>query len=450
MFMFMRNVLETIDRLLWGAPLIFLLGGTGLYFTLRLRLLQFFHFPRAINYIFRGDSGRGDVSHFASLCTALSSTIGTGNVIGVVTAIAAGGPGALLWMWVAGFFGMATKYAEGFLAIKYRRIGEDGKISGGPMYYIEMGTGLKSLSRLFAICGIAVALFSIGTFAQVNSITMAARSFGSPIPITTAILAVLIFAISCGGIRRIAILSEWVVPIMCTLYVGAATIVLILHGKNLIPALALIFKGAFCPSALFGGSLGVGVVTVMQLGASRGMFSNEAGMGSAAIAAAAAKTNSPVRQGLVAMTGVFFSMIICTMTGLVVIITSDQTGIFSHAMEGVTLVSTAFRSNLGIIGQHIVNVGLIFFAFTTMVGWNYYGEKCFQYLRGLKYIKIYRIVFICMVLIGPFLKLDTIFILADIINGCMAIPNLIGLFLLRYVIIDETKSFFAATGKFSK
>jgi AGCS family alanine or glycine:cation symporter len=433
------NFFAAIDRLLWGPPLLLLLGGMGLYFTVKLRLLQVWRFPRAMAYVFSGDEGRGDVSPLASFCTALSATIGTGNVIGVATAIGIGGPGALFWMWLAAFFGMATKYAEGFLAIKFRRTGTDGRIAGGPMYYIEMGTGRKWLAKIFAFCGVAVALFSIGTFAQVNSITAAARGFGVPIAVSAVLLTGLIILVTCGGIRRIAFLSEWIVPVMCAFYIGASLVVLTMNFRDLPATFALIVRGAFCPNAVLGGSLGIGILTVIQMGISRGIYSNEAGLGSAAIVAAAARTNSPTRQGLVCMMGVFFSLIICTMTGLVLIVSRDQTGLFQSSFEGVALVSRAFGYNLGSTGQHVVNFGLIFFAFTTIMGWNYYGEKCFQYLWGLGHIRVYHTIFIAMVAVGPFLRLNTIFTIADICNGLMAVPNLIGLFLLRKVIIKGTR-----------
>jgi AGCS family alanine or glycine:cation symporter len=433
------EIVSAIDRVLWGPPLILLLIGVGVYFTFKLQLLPITQFSKAMGYVFRKDAGQGDVSHFAALCTALSATIGTGNIVGVVTAICVGGPGALFWMWVAAFFGMATKYAEGFLAIKFRRTGGDGKIAGGPMHYIEMGTGHRWLAEIFAACGIGVALFSIGTFAQVNSINAAAASFGIPTVASTVLLTLLILMVTCGGIHRIAMLSEWIVPIMCVFYIGASLIVLGAHFRDIPGTFGIIIRGAFCPSAATGGALGVGLLTVMQMGVGRGIYSNEAGLGSAAIAAATAKTRSPARQGLVCMTGVFFSIIICTMTGLVVLITRNQTDLFHTPAEGIALVSQAFSTNLGPMGQHVVSVGIIFFAFTTILGWNYYGEKCFQYLFREKRINLYRVLFITMIAIGPLLKLGTIFTIADICNGLMAIPNLIGLFLLRKIIIRGTR-----------
>jgi AGCS family alanine or glycine:cation symporter len=415
-----------------------MLSGMGLYFTLKLRLLQVFRFRQALALVFRGDVGHGDVSHFASLCTALSATIGTGSVVGVSTAIVAGGPGALFWMWVMALLGMATKYAEGFLAIKFRRTGEDGKIAGGPMHYIEMGTGIRWLAKIFAICGILAALLGMGTFAQVNSITMAAGNFGiSKIAIIIP-LTLLVAIVICGGVQRIALLSGWVVPFMCALHIIASLVVISIHFQDILPSLGLIIRGAFCPRSILGGSLGMGLLTAIQMGVSRGTYATEAGWGSAAIAAAAAKTNSPARQGLVCITGVFFSTIVCTMTGLVLIVTRDQTDLFQTHLEGIALISQAFSANIGSAGRYVVNLGLMFFAFTTILGWNYYGEKCFQYLCGLEKLSIYRILFVAMIAVGPLLRLNTIFIVADICSGLMIIPNLIGLFLLRRLITCES------------
>ncbi|MDR2340941.1 MAG: sodium:alanine symporter family protein [Puniceicoccales bacterium] len=432
------TVANAIDRVLWGPSLILLLIGVGAYFTLKLRFLPIFQFSRAMGFVFQKDSGQGDVSHFAALCTALSATIGTGNIVGVVTAISIGGPGALFWMWIAAFLGMATKYAEGFLAVKFRRVGGDGKIAGGPMYYIEMGTGHRWLAKIFAACGVCVALFSIGTFAQVNSIVAATGSFGISTATSAGLLTFLIFLATCGGIRRIATLSAWIVPSMCIFYISASLAVLGLHFHDLPKTLGIIIKGAFCPTAATGGAIGTSLLMVIQMGVGRGIYSNEAGLGSAAIAAATAKTSSPVRQGLVCMTSVFFSVIVCTMTGLVVLITRDQVDLFQTSLEGISLVSQAFSVNLGKVGHHIVNLGIIFFAFTTILGWNYYGEKCFQYFINERRINLYRGLFVVAIACGPFLKLGTIFTIADICNGLMAIPNLIGLFLLRKIVIRGT------------
>lgn len=448
-----QNAFEKIDSIIWGPPLLILLVGTGLYLTSRLKLIQVFKLPMALKYVFgkdeeeNNDDAHGDVSSFAALCTALSATIGTGNIVGVATAIKAGGPGALFWMWIAAFFGMATKYAEGVLAIKYREVDENGQMCGGPMYYIQNGLGMKWLAKLFAFFGVGVAFFGIGTFGQVNSIAAAAANFNIPLTLTAIIITVLVALVTLGGIKRISKVSETLVPFMAVAYIIGAVLVLVCNYNVLPAAFVLIIKSAFNPKSIGGGVLGITVTMAIRNGIARGVFSNESGLGSAPIAAAAAKTNSAVRQGLISMTGTFFdTIIICTMTGLAIVITSEATGVFEvgATIEGAGLTSAAFESGLpyAMIGKYIVNIGLIFFAFTTILGWNYYGERCIQYLFGTKSIMPYRIIYIILVAIGPFLPLELIFILADIVNGCMAFPNLVGLIGLRKVVIKETEDFF--------
>lgn len=451
--MTIESILEKIDNLIWGPPLLILLVGTGIYLTIRLKLLQVLKLPIALKYVFGKDdekddaNAEGDVSSFGALCTALSATIGTGNIVGVATAIKTGGPGALFWMWIAAFFGMATKYAEGVLAIKYRKIDENGNMSGGPMYYIERGLGIKWLAKLFAIFGIGVALFGIGTFGQVNSISDAASIVFSGISpqtvkvICSIVIAALVGLVIFGGIKRISSVSEKVVPIMAGLYILAAVVVLILNINAIPNAVSIILESAFNPSAAMGGATGITVQIAISKGVGRGVFSNEAGLGSAPIAAAAAKTKSPVKQGLISMTGTFFdTIIICTMTGLAIVITGTYTGI----EEGAKLTTEAFAVGLDVplIAKYVINIGLMFFAFTTILGWNYYGERCIEYLAGIKSILIYRIIYIASVALGPFLSLDLIFTIADIVNALMAIPNLIGIIGLRKVIIYETEKFF--------
>lgn len=444
-----NDVLSSISSFIWGPPLLILLVGTGVYLTIRLKLLQIFKLPLALKYIFskdeevNDDEASGDVSSFAALCTALSATIGTGNIVGVATAIKAGGPGALFWMWIAAFFGMATKYAEGVLAIKYRQVDENGNMSGGPMYYIEKGLGLKWLAKLFALLGIGVAFFGIGTFGQVKSIADAATiSFNIPLWVTALVVTVLVALVTLGGIKRISGVSEKVVPLMAGLYIVAVLIVLIINYKAVPGAVALIIESAFNPRAALGGVAGITVTMALQAGIGRGVFSNEAGLGSAPIAAAAAKTKSAVRQGLISMTGTFFdTIIICTMTGIVIVVT----GVYANPnLDGAAMTTAAFNSGLSIevVGTYIVNIGLMFFAFTTILGWNYYGERCTEYLMGVGAIKYYRIIYIALVGIGAFLPLGTIFIIADIVNGLMAFPNLIGIVGLRKVVIEETNNFF--------
>ena len=447
-FINLEEVLNSIDGIVWGPPLLILLVGTGIYFTFKLNFIQMFKLPLAIKYLFLNDDdksdneAKGEVSSFAALCTALSATIGTGNIVGVATAIATGGPGALFWMWVAAFFGMATKYAEGVLAIKYREVDENGEMSGGPMYYIEKGVGNKFLANMFAFFGIAVALLGIGTFGQVNSISKAALiSFNIPIWFTAIIITILVTLVTLGGIKRISNVAEKIVPTMAILYIIGALLVLICNFKAIPSAITLIIKSAFNPSAALGGTTGITISLAIQMGIGRGVFSNEAGLGSAPIAAAAAKTKYPVKQGLISMIGTFIdTIIICTMTGLAIVLT----GSFNSGLEGAAMTTFAFENGLpfAIIGKYIVNIGLIFFAFTTIIGWNYYGERCIQYLIGIKGIKFYKIIFIALVGVGPFLSLNLVFIIADIVNGLMALPNLIGLIKLRNIVISETNNFF--------
>jgi len=441
----LTQLLGKIDSFIWGPPLLILLVGTGIYLTVGLGLLQITRLPLALKYVFtrqRKEGLKGDVSPFAALCTALSATIGTGNIVGVATAVKAGGPGAIFWLWLAAFFGMATKYAEALLAVKYRVTDANGQMSGGPMYYIERGLGKRWLAKTFAFFGVGVAFFGIGTFAQVNAIKDAAvLTFNVPVPATAIILTILVALVTIGGIRSIARVAEVLVPFMAVVFVIGSTVLLIFNASALPGAIALIIESAFNPSAAFGGAAGVTVMMVMRNGIARGVFSNESGLGSAPIAAAAAKTNSCVRQGLIAMTGTFFdSIIICTMTGLVLVVTGTWN---QPALAGAAMTNAAFVNGLGHIGQYVVTVGLIFFAFTTILGWNYYGERCTEYLFGVKGILPYRLIYIGLVACGAFLKLGLIWTLADIINGLMAVPNLIGLLGLSGVVFAETRKYFA-------
>lgn len=447
------QILEKIDSLVWGPPLLILLVGTGIYLTVRLGLLQVFKLPLSIKYLFAKDDdneGEGDVSSFAALCTALSATIGTGNIVGVATAIKTGGPGALFWMWMAAFFGMATKYAEGLLAVKYRVTDKNGQMSGGPMYYIEKGLGLRWLAKFFAFAGVAVALFGIGTFPQINAITESLNnSFSIPIIASSIVLTILVILVTLGGIKSISKVSEMIVPFMAIFYVLGCLIILGSKITILPQSIMLVIKQAFTPTAALGGFAGATVRMAIQNGVARGVFSNESGLGSAPIAAAAAKTKSCVRQGLISMTGTFFdTIVICTMTGLVLI----TTGAWSSNYKGATMTNFAFAQGLPVeaIGIFIVTIGLIFFAFTTIIGWNYYGERCTEYLFGVKGVKIYRYIFIVIVAFGATLKLDLIWIIADIVNALMAFPNLIGLIGLSGVVVKETKLYFDSLKKSSK
>lgn len=441
----MLELFKAINNLVWGPPLLLLLVGTGVYFTLRLGVFQIGKLPTAFRLIFSSDqSGQGDVSSFAALCTALAATVGTGNIVGVATAITTGGPGALFWMWVAAFFGMATKYAEGFLAIKYRTKDANGQAAGGPMHYITLGMGQKwkPLAVFFAISGVLVALLGIGTFSQVNSITASLEtSFGLEPPLVSVITAISIAFVVFGGIEKISDVSTKIVPFMAILYILASITVLAVHWDQLLPTLALVFKSAFTPAAAVGGFAGATVQQAIQRGITRGVFSNESGLGSAPIAAAAAKSDNPVEQGLISMTGTFIdTLIICTLTGFTILVT-DQWSV--EGLAGAPLTQAAFSTVFGQPGVLALTISLVLFAYTTILGWSYYGERCIEFLFGTKAILPYRLVFVAMVALGGFLKLDLIWTIADIVNGLMALPNLIALLALSPVIIKETRQYFA-------
>ncbi|HEM5006124.1 TPA: sodium:alanine symporter family protein [Streptococcus suis] len=441
----MLELFKTINNLVWGPPLLLLLVGTGVYFTLRLGVFQIGKLPTAFRLIFSSDqSGQGDVSSFAALCTALAATVGTGNIVGVATAITTGGPGALFWMWVAAFFGMATKYAEGFLAIKYRTKDANGQAAGGPMHYITLGMGQKwkPLAIFFAISGVLVALLGMGTFSQVNSIASSmSASFGLAPQLVSIVTAISIACFIFGGIEKISDVSTKIVPFMAILYILASLIVLVVHWNELLPTLGLVLKSAFSPAAAVGGFVGATVKEAIQRGIARGVFSNESGLGSAPIAAAAAKSDNPVEQGLISMTGTFIdTIIICTLTGLTILVTGQWS---VEGLEGAPLTQAAFATVFGNTGSIALTISLVLFAFTTILGWSYYGERCIEFLFGTKSILPYRLVFVTMVALGGFLKLDLIWTIADIVNGLMALPNLIALLALSPVIIKETRQYFA-------
>ena len=441
--MTIESILSAIDSFIWGAPLLILLSGTGLYLTLRLGFIQIRYLPLALGYLFKKDKGgKGDVSSFAALCTALAATIGTGNIVGVATAVQAGGPGAIFWMWLVALLGMATKYAECLLAVKYRVRDKNGFMAGGPMYYIERGLGIKWLAKLFALFGVMVAFFGIGTFPQVNAITHAMQdTFNIPVLVTAIIVTLLVGLIILGGVKRIATASSVIVPFMAILYVTTSLVIILLNIEKVPDAISLIIYSAFEPQAALGGAVGFTVMKAIQSGVARGIFSNESGLGSAPIAAAAAQTREPVRQGLISMTGTFLdTIIVCTMTGIVLVLTGAWN---NPELAGATVTNYAFAQGLGTsIGATIVTVGLLFFAFTTILGWCYYGERCFVYLVGIRGVKLYRLAYIVLVGVGSFLHLNLIWIIADIVNGLMAFPNLIALIGLRKVVIEETKDYF--------
>lgn len=464
----MNKAVLRVNDFVWGLPLILFILAVGIYLTARLGVLQIRHLPRALKYMVRNEEGgTGEVTSFGALCTALSATIGTGNIVGVATAVCAGGPGALFWMWLAAFFGMATKYAEGVLAIKYRSVDKNGHVLGGPFYYIEKGMGpkWKWLAKLFAFFGVCVGLFSIGTFTQINGITSAVRNFFDPgnahmvavfgreyswyVVIAGLLLTVCVALVIIGGIKRIANVTQIVVPFMAVTYVLFCLILLVMNYRLIPSAIVQVVQGAFDPRAVTGGVVG-SMVIAMQKGVARGIFSNESGLGSAPIAAAAAKTNEPVRQGLVSMTGTFIdTIVICTMTGLSIILTGAWR---TEGLEGVAVTTAAFQQGLPFapqVASLILMLCLVFFAFTTILGWDYYSERCLEYLTGgnQKAVSIYRWIYLLAILIGPYMTVSLVWNIADVFNGLMAFPNLIALAALSGVVIRETRRFFAKERK---
>ncbi len=438
------NIITQVRDFIWGLPLIILLVGTGIFLTIILKGLQirglFSSLYLALIKRKEDDEQAGDISHFQALMTALAATVGTGNIAGVATAIAAGGPGALFWMWITGLFGMATKYSEAVLAIKYREVDELGTMSGGPMYYISKGLGWKWLGVLFAVFA-SIAAFGIGNMVQSNSVAEAVRtSFGIPNWTTGLILATFTAMVVLGGIKSIARVTQVLVPIMIIVYVMGALIILFLNMSIIPKIFDLIFKSAFTPTAPLGGFLGATVMQTMREGVARGIFSNESGLGSAPIAAAAAKTANPVKQALVSMTQTFIdTLVICTMTGLVLL----SSGLWNSGPTGAELTTLAFKTSLPWgIGQFVVTTGLICFAYSTILGWCYYGEKSIEYLFKERAVKTYRVIFVIFVAVGTFLKLETVWRVSDVMNGLMAFPNLIGLIGLSAVIVSETNKYF--------
>ena len=438
------------DNIVWGPVMLVLLVGTGIWLTLILRGLQFGMLFYALKQAFRphpkkddGSDHEGDVSHFGALMTALSATIGTGNIAGVATAVVTGGPGAVFWMWITAIFGMATKYGEGVLAVKYRVTNSKGEMSGGPMYYIENGLGKKWkwLAFLFAFFGV-MASFGIGSTVQANSVAQAVHSsFGIDTWITGVVLTLITAFVVLGGIQSISRVSSVVVPFMAVLYIVGGLVVIAMHFDLLLPALKVIMHDAFSGQAVAGGVVG----TVIRYGVARGVFSNEAGMGSAPIAAAAAKTDHPVRQALVSMTGTFLdTIIVCSITGIVLVmgILQSNGGAFAVPdLKGAALTTATFDAMLSGYGGWVVTIGLIFFAYSTTLGWCYYGEKCATYVFGDKSVPIYRVIYVATVMLGTVLSMDMVWAAADTFNGLMAVPNLIALLLLSKVIVQETRDF---------
>ncbi len=434
----LQKFFETVGGWVWGPAMLVLLVGTGVLLTIRLRGLQFTKLPMAMKQVFakaeEQDKQEGDVSHFAALMTALSATIGTGNIAGVATAVVMGGPGAIFWMWITAIFGMATKYAEGILAVKYRITNSRGEMAGGPMYYIEHGLKWKWLAMTFAFFAV-VASFGIGSSVQSNSVAQSINaSFGISNAATGIVLTVLTAIVVLGGIKSISKAASVIVPVMAVVYVLGGLAILVTHMSEIIPAISLIFTDAFTGKAVAGGALG----TVIRFGVARGVFSNEAGMGSAPIAAAAAKTDHPGRQAMVSMTGTFIdTIIVCSITGVALVIG----GMYLDGQTGAALTTLTFDKLLPGWGGYIVTFGLIFFAYSTILGWCYYGEKCAAYLFGDKAIMPYRVIYVATVMIGCVASLDLVWAAADTFNGLMAIPNLIALLLLSGVVVSETNDY---------
>ena len=438
----MQLIITAAQDFVWGPVTLFLLVGTGVYLTLRLFFLQIRFLPVALKWAFfphrDAKNAEGDISHFASLMTALSATIGTGNIAGVATAMVAGGPGALFWMWLSAFFGMATKYAEAILAVKYRVTNDKGEQAGGPMYYIERGLKMRWLAVTFAVLA-AVASFGIGCSVQSNSVAQAVEAnFGVAPWVTGVFLTVLTGVVVIGGIRSISRVAELIVPVMAMVYVIGGLVVILMRAELIGQAFELIFSQAFTAQSVTGAALG----KIIQYGVARGVFSKEAGMGSAPIAAAAAKTDHPARQAFVSMTGTFLdTIVVCTITGLVITMGYIMAGGSYSGLNGAALTSAYFDKLFPGTGGFIVTFGLIFFAYSTILGWCYYGEKCVEYLFGSKMLLPYRLMYVLFVLLGALAHLDLVWQLADIFNGLMAIPNLIGLLLLSNVVVKETKEF---------
>ncbi len=436
------TIVGKIGAFAWGPPMLILLVGTGFWLTFALRGLQFTKLWHALYLalIKRKEDGDepGDITHFQALMTALSATVGTGNIAGVATAIAVGGPGALFWMWITGLVGMATKYAEAVLAVKYRVVDEKGEMCGGPMYYISQGLKLPWLGTIFAVFA-SIAAFGIGNMVQSNSVADAVEAtYHVPHMISGIILMVCTAAVILGGIKSIGKVTGFLVPIMIIFYVAGALYIIIANIGEVPAALAFIVKQAFNPTAAVGGFAGASIMLAIRMGVARGVFSNESGLGSAPIAAAAAQTKSPITQALVSMTQTFIdTIVVCTMTGLVLILS----GLWSNGHTGAELTTMAFAAGMP-GGAHVVTIGIILFAYSTILGWCYYGEKSIEYLFGVKAVLPYRLVFVCFVGLGAVAKLSLVWNISDTLNGLMAIPNLIGLLFLTPVVVSETKKYF--------
>lgn len=435
-----ETIVATLSGWVWGAPMLILLVGTGVYLTIILKGLQFRALPMALRMIFHKEiHGKGDISHFAALMTALAATVGIGNIVGVATAITLGGPGAVFWMWMTGLVGMATKYSEAVLAVKYREQGPHG-MRGGPMYYIAKGAGMPWLGALFAVFT-ALAAFGIGNMTQANaSANILNSTFGIEPWVTGVVLMLLTALVIIGGIKSIGRFTSFLVPFMIVAYIATALLVLAINAEKIPGAFGLIFNHAFAPIAATGGFAGAAVAAAIRFGVARGVFSNESGLGSAPIAAAAARTSDPVKQALVSMTQTFIdTLVICTMTALV-ILTADS---WLLGVGAGQLTSASMGETLGTAGEIIVALATVLFAYSTLIGWSYYGEKAVEYLMGPRAIKIFRLFFIAAVVVGAMVSLQFVWDFSDLMNGMMAIPNLIGLLLLSRVVKSETERYFS-------
>lgn len=432
-----ERLIAAISGFLWGPPMLILLVGTHLFLTFRLRLIQRY-IPLAIKLsMSRSGEGAGDVSQFGALTTAMAATVGTGNIVGVATAVASGGPGAILWMWLTGVFGISTKYAEALLAVKYRVKTSDGTMLGGPMYALERGLGMKWAAVLFSIFT-AIAAFGIGNMVQANAITVMLReSIGLSVWISGAALTLITAVVILGGIKSIARVCESMVPFMVIFYIIGCVTILAINYQSFIPAVVLICKSAFSAKAVAGGFLGGLIAKTIRYGVARGLFSNESGLGSAPIVAAAAQTKNPVRQALVSSTGTFWdTVVVCALTGLVIV----STGVWQGDLQGAALTKAAF-GHIPTIGPIVLSVALLVFVLSTILGWSYYGERAMEYLFGKKAIKPYRIAWVAFVMVGSVAQLKIVWDFADAANALMAIPNLIALLLLSGVVVSETKRY---------
>ncbi len=435
----LESWMSTASSFVWGVPMLILLVGTGLYLTIRLKGMQFWAMGHALKLIFSKDEkSEGDISQFAALMTALAATVGIGNIVGVATAITMGGPGAVFWMWVTGLVGMATKYSEAVLAVKYREKGENG-FKGGPMYYLSKGLNMPKLGMIFAFFAV-IASFGIGNMTQSNAVASALFSqFQTPTWLTGSVLLIITAIVILGGIKSIGKTTSFLIPIMIAMYLTTALLILILNFDKVPGAFALIFNHAFSPFAATGGFVGAAVAAAIRFGIARGVFSNESGLGSAPIAAAAAKTNDPVKQALVSMTQTFIdTLIVCTMTAVIILMAP----IWLEGNGAGDLTLKSFQYFLGDTGSFIVLIATVLFAYSTILGWSYYGERSFEFLFGDKSIKLYRVVFIAFVMVGAMMELRFVWNFSDLANGLMAIPNLIALLLLSKVITAETNRYF--------